>query len=245
MNVASPATALTRAIDAYRAEPYVSGIGTRHLSCGDEAMLDRLRQSTETAQAFGEWELPDGKRPFFLAACVEAHRLLNGEHKKKVEARKALPRPEKARKGLAEAASYFSKHGHRLRVDPKAICDGAKLCLGPDPDVVSEALALLASLIDSAEDSKKSSKPTVSQKGDEPSALSGALGVLKESVRRLSGSPNLKAVEDIARVVLNLHESTQDLTVAVKNAKTPSEWFSEWGKRPMPRKTKQPINLSN
>jgi hypothetical protein len=153
----------------------------------------------------------------------------------------ALPRPDKARKGLAEAASYFGKHGHRLRLNPKAIRDGAKLFLGPDPDVVSEAIALLVSLIDSAEDSRKSSKPTVSRKGDKRAAKLSAVGVLKDSVRRLSGSPNLKAVEDIAGVVLGITITADD----VKNAKTPSEWFREWGKRPLPRKAKQPINRSS
>jgi hypothetical protein len=63
MNMAStPTTGLSRAIDAYRAAPYVSGIGTPHLTLGEEAMLDRLRESTETALEFAEWELPDGKR---------------------------------------------------------------------------------------------------------------------------------------------------------------------------------------
>jgi hypothetical protein len=128
-------------------------------------MLDLLRESKETALALAEWELPDGKRLFFLSDCLEAHRLLNGGHSKKVKAMSALPRPDKARKGLAEAASYFSKHGHRLRLDPKAIRDGAKLFLRPDPDALSEAIGLLVSLIDSTEDSKKSSKPSVSRKG--------------------------------------------------------------------------------
>src|ERR1700733_14141484 len=55
MNMASPVPALSRAIDAYRAAPYVWGIGTRHLTRGDEAMLDHLRESKEAAQAFAEW----------------------------------------------------------------------------------------------------------------------------------------------------------------------------------------------
>jgi hypothetical protein len=233
MNMARTVTGLSLAIDAYRAAPYVWGIGTRHLTRGDEVMLDRLRESKETALALAEWELPAGKRPVFLANCLEAHRQFNGGHEKKVKALGALPRPDKARKGLAEAASYFSKHGHRLRLDPKAIRDGANLFLGPDPDVVSEAIALLVSLIDSAEDTKKSSKPTVSRKGEASAKLS-AIGVLKEGVRRLSGSPNLKAVEDIAGVVLDCEITADD----VNNARKPSEWLGEWGKRPMPRKAK-------
>jgi len=118
-----------------------------------------------------------------------------------------------------------------MRLDPKALRDKTGLCLGPDPDVVSEAIVLLASLIDSMEDINKSAPPTVSRKGDKPAAQSSAIGVLKQSISRLSGRPNLKAVEDIAKVVLDLHESAQDLAVAVKNARTPSEWSREWGNR--------------
>jgi hypothetical protein len=98
MNMASPVTALSRAIDAYRAAPYVWGIGTRHLTRGDEAMLDHLRESREAAQAFAEWGLSDAKSPFFLADCVEAHRLLNGGHKKRVAAVRASPDPEGAQR---------------------------------------------------------------------------------------------------------------------------------------------------
>jgi hypothetical protein len=52
-----------------------------------------------------------------------------------------------------------------------------------------------------------------------------AVGVLKESIYRLSGSPNLKAVEDIAGVVLGITITADD----VKNARTPSEWLGYWG----------------
>ena len=190
-------------------------------------MLDRLRESGEAAQAFASWELPDGKRPFFIADCVEAHRRFNGGHAKRVKTMSTLPRPDKARKGLAEAASYFIKSGQRLCIDPKAIRDGAKLFLGPDSDVASEALALLASLIDSTEDSKKSAKRTVSRKGDKRSARLSAVGVLKESVSRASGSPNLKTVEDISAVVLGITITADD----VKNARTPKQWFGRWGSK--------------
>jgi hypothetical protein len=223
-------TELSRAIDAYRAAPVAWDGGGCRLTRGEEIMLDRLRDSKEATEAFAGWQLPDGKRPFFIADCVAAHRLLNGGHSKKVAARRTLPDPDKVRKDLASVASYFSGSGYRLRLDPKAIRDGTKLCVGPDPDVVSEALALLASLIDSAEDINKRAKPTISRKGDKPSARASALGHLKESIYRLTGHPNLTAVEDIGKAVLDLHGSEIDVAVAVKNAHTPSEWFAEWGK---------------
>jgi hypothetical protein len=226
MNMARPVTALNLAIDAYRAAPYVWGIGTCRLTRDEEAMLDRLRESTEIAEEFAVWELPDGKRPFFIADCLEAHRRFNGGHAKRVTAMSKLPRPDNARKGLAEAASYLNKHGHRLRFDPKAIRDGAKLFLGPDSDVASEALALLASLIDRTEDSKKSAKRTISRKGKASARLS-AVGVLKESVSRASGNPNLKTVEDISAVVLGITITADD----VKNARTPKQWFGHWGSK--------------
>jgi hypothetical protein len=254
MNMASPPTAgLSRAIDAYRAAPYVYGIGTPRLTRGDEAMLAGLRESKKTALAFAEWGLSDAKGQFFLADCIEAYRLLNGGHSNKVKSMSALPKPDKARKGLAEAASYFSKHGLRLRLrlDPnvpaaqtlecvKAIRDGAKLFLGPDPDALSEAIALLASLIDSTEDSKRSAKPTVSRNGDKASARLSAVGVLKGSIYRLSGSPNLKAVEDIAGVVLGITITADH----VKNAQTPSEWFGYWGVPPKKSTAKVSIRQS-
>jgi hypothetical protein len=219
-------TALGLAIDAYRAAPHVWGIGTRRLTSREEVMLDRLRESTEAALAFAAWELPDGKASSFIADCLEAHRRFNGGHAKRVKAMSTLPRPDKARKGLAEAASYLSKHGHRLSLDPKDIRDGANLFLGPDSDVASEALALLASLIDSTEDLKKSAKPTVSRKGKTSARLS-AVGVLKESVSRASCRPNLKTVEDISAVVLGITITADD----VKNARTPKQWFEQWGSK--------------
>jgi len=231
MNMARPVTALSCAIDAYRAAPSNHwGPGTGRLTPGAEAMLDRLRGSKEATEAFASWGLSDGKTPFFIADCLEAHRLLNGGHKKKVAARRASAAPDKARKHLAEVAAFFRKSGYRMHVDPKAVRNRTELCLGPDPDVLSEAIALLASQIDSTEDINKSARPTVSRKGDKPSALSSALGLLKQSIHRASGRPDLKTVEAIAEVVLDLRGSVADLATAIKNARTPSDWVRQWGK---------------
>lgn len=229
--MASPVAALSCAIAAYRAAPYVYGIGTRRLTPGEQGMLNRLRESKETALALAEWDLPDGKRPVFLADCLEAHRSLNGGHSKKVEARRALPDPDKARRDLTKVADFFRKSGVCLRIDPKALRNRTQICLGSDPDVLSEAIALLASQIDRTEDTNKSSRPTLSRKGKASARLS-AVGVLKASIHRLSGSPNLKAVEDIAGVVLGITITADD----VKNARTPSEWFGYWGVHKSPAK---------
>jgi hypothetical protein len=217
VNVASQPTALSRAIDAYRAKPYVPGIfGGARLTRDDEFMLDCLRKSREAVQAFAAWELSDARSPFFIGDCVKARRYANGEHRKEVESWRTLPDPDVARDGLRVVAKYFGKAA-------------ALSTLGRDRDPVDEAIALLASQIRDEKRLRKFLRPATPRNGGEATSRSRAIGWLRDSIFALSGRPHYAAVREIAEVVLGLDAGTISED-AVKRALGPKELLDRRGR---------------
>jgi hypothetical protein len=62
-----PGTPLGRAIEAYRATPYVPGvIGAARLTRHDECVLNRLLASTTAQKAFASLGLNEARAQFFI-----------------------------------------------------------------------------------------------------------------------------------------------------------------------------------
>jgi hypothetical protein len=235
MNMTGPVTALSLAIAAYRAAPYFFHEEPRQpcrLTSGEEAMLDRLQESPEATEAFASWGLPDRKTPFFFADCVQAHRLADGEHAKQVEAYRSAPKPEQAREALAEIERFFRGSLFETIPDPPPVPEAPKTweefancqtyIRGPDQGPLGEAIDLLRLAINDEERYREEYRWS-SQKSDVTAADSRAVGLVKESVLRASGRPDLKVVRAIAVVVTGRRD--EDITLDdVKNATTPSEW---------------------
>jgi hypothetical protein len=214
MNVASPSTALSRAVDAHGARPYVPGVRNPRLTQDDARMLDRLQTSKLAQKAFEELRLDEAKWPIFIGDCVVAHRYANGMHAEEVEIFRSAADaadPDKARAALVEVVSFFRGSIFETIHD------------GPDPGPIGEAIALLAQTIDREERYRKEYRP--SQKSGVGAAKARAIGHLRASVLRLTGIPNLKLVAAIVDAVLGLKDFT---TTAddVKNAITPSQFLA-------------------
>lgn len=207
----NPPSALSRAIDAHGAGPYVPDVRNPRLTQDDAHMLDHLRDSKLAQKAFNELRLDEAKWPIFIGDCVVAHRYANGMHAEEVEIFRSAPDPDKARAALAEVVSFFRGSIFETIHD------------GPDPGTLGEAIALLAQAIDREERYRKEYHP--SQKGGVGAAKSRAIGWLRASVSRLTGIPNLKLVAAIVDAVLGLKDCTTTVD-DVKNAITPSKFLA-------------------
>jgi hypothetical protein len=228
--VTSSPIALRRAIDAYRARPYVPNLGHCGLAPNDEHMLDRLQASNLAQKAFAYLELDDNKGVKFVADCVWAGRLFKGLHTQDVEAFRSAPDPEKARAALAELECFF--RGSTFLTIPNSqdrptapSWEELQRCprpyiKGPDRGPQGDAIDLLARAIDDEERLRKEYRP--SQKSGAEAARRRALSYVRQSVRYLAGEAKLKSVATIADVVFGLKDGT--ITVDdVKNAKATAE----------------------
>jgi hypothetical protein len=211
MTVASPPTALSRAVDAHGARPYVPDVRNPRLTQDDAHMLDRLQASKLAQKAFEELRLDEAKWPIFIGDCVVAHRYANGMHAEEVEIFRSAPDPDKARVALAEVVSFFRGSIFETIHD------------GPDPGPIGEAIALLAQAIDREKRYRKEYHP--SQKSGVGAAKARAIGYLRASVSRLTSIPNHKLVAAIVDAVLGLKDLTTTVD-DVKNAITRSQFLA-------------------
>jgi hypothetical protein len=173
---------LSRAIDAYRAKPFVPGIGFCPLTQDDEIMLDRLRASKDAAKAFAKFLLDEAKGAIFISDCVMAQRYATGEHAKQVRSRIPLTALSKARKKFGDLKDSLQEAWLL------AVC--------------SEEIDSVALAINNENFYRRRWDRSLSRKGDQDAADSRAIGWVKESVARLSGRPHLETVRIIAAVVL-------------------------------------------
>jgi hypothetical protein len=223
-------TALSRAIDAHGARPYVPDVRNPRLTQDDAYMLDRLRASKSAQSAFAYLRLDEAKWPIFIGDCVVAHRYANGMHTEEVEIFRSAPKAEKAREALAEVGRFFRGSIFETIRNPPSVPEVPKTweefansqtyIRGPDPGPIGEAIALLTRAINDEERLRKEYSP--SQKGGAEAARARALAHLRESVSRLTGVPNQKLIAVLAEVVLGLKDGTISVD-DVKNAKTPSK----------------------
>jgi hypothetical protein len=228
--IMTPPTALSRFVDAYRASPYLFGLGNCHLTQEDEHMLDRLKASKSAQSAFSHLRLDDDKGVKLVAACVWAGRIVKGGHEKEVETFRLALDPETARAALTEVERFF-RGSIFLTISsnrPSRPKDWHEFASRPyntalDPDPRSEAIALLAQAIDDEERYRKEYRP--SQKAVGKAVASRAIGHLKQSVRSLTGIPSNKLVAAIADAVID----PKDRPIKeddVKNARTPSKMLA-------------------
>jgi hypothetical protein len=219
MNMARTVSALSVAIDAYVAKH-------GELSAGDKAMLDLIRAGGEATLRFADLQLSGPKSIALIGDFVTSYRLANGEHARQVRAHSSAARdldPEKARDALAEVERFFRGGLYKNIPSPQppdppkswAELAGRTYIRGPDPGPIGEAIALLARAIKDEERYREEHKPP--RKGDDASAHSRAILWIKQSVARLSGAPNHKAVRAFAVAVTD--RRYEDLTIDdVKNA---------------------------
>jgi hypothetical protein len=187
-----PGTPLGRAIDAYRATPYVPGvIGAARLTRHDECVLNRLLASTTAQKAFASLGLNEARAQFFMGDCIKAYRVANGEHDKAVDYWRSLPDPDEAREGLKAVAKFLDKAA-------------ALSALGRDSDPVDEAIALLASQILDKQRLREFLEPATPRNGGKAPSLSSAIGWIRDSVRAGTGCLHSISGREIAEVALGL-----------------------------------------
>lgn len=164
-------------------------------------MLDRLGKNEDAAKAFARLALSEAKGLIFVDDCVTAH-CIKGMHKAQVEKIYSAPDYNQT---LARLESVVKDLGKLTQDEDKAV------------------RTIESGIIDRRRYHEDDLWST-SQKGDDASARSRAIGWLKESVRRLSGRPNYKPLMTLCEVVLNAPgEISLD---AVKRADTPGVWLS-------------------
>lgn len=204
-------TALGRAIDAYRAKPYVPGVtGAARLTRHDECMLNRLLASTTAQKAFASLGLDEARAPFFIGDCVKAYRFANGEHQRSLDYWRSLPDPDEARERLKTVARFLDKAA-------------AVSALGRDSDPVDEAIALLASQIRNTQYLRELLRRTTPRNGGRAPSRAGAIGWISESVRAGTGRAHSKSGREIAEVVLGLKpgEISEDTWKRAKGPRKP------------------------
>ena len=81
------ASNLNQVMTAYRARPFVPGVGLCALTQDDEHMLDRLHASEDAAGGFAELQLDETRGLVFIGDCVKANRYATGQHTREVRAK--------------------------------------------------------------------------------------------------------------------------------------------------------------
>jgi hypothetical protein len=155
-----------------------------------------LAASAAAGHAFISLKLDEQQAADLVRACLIAYRLYTGAHRAQLEALRAAPDYEQWLATLNEMRDFLWR-----REDCRTAID-----------VLRAATFLSRSFRDD-------NLRAIGREGDDDSARSRAIGVIKESVRRLSGKAHVKRVATIASVVL----STKVSVDAVKRATTPSK----------------------
>ena len=162
-------------------------------------MLDRLAKDEDAAKAFARLALSEAKGLIFVDDCVTAHCIANGVHKAQVERIHSAPDYNRT---LAMLELVVKDLGKLTQDEEKAF---RKLDIG----------------IFDRRRYHEDDLWSTSQKGDDESARSRAIGWLKESVSRLSGRPNYKPLMTLCEVVLNAAPGDISLDAVEKSRHTP------------------------
>jgi hypothetical protein len=162
----------------------------------EDAMLAELAASAKAGHAFISLKRDEQQAADLVRECLIAYRLYTGAHRAQLEALRAAPDYEQWLATLNEMRDFL-----RRREDCRTAID-----------VLRAATFLSRSFRDD-------NLRAIGREGDDDSARSRAIGVIKESVRTLSGKAHLKQVATIAGVVLKTKISLD----AVKRATTPSK----------------------
>lgn len=181
-------TALAEAVHAY-----LQGFEARshELTKPDRDMLDRLAKSVEAARAFDALASPADADVWLINDCVQAARLASGLHRAQVaetidESKRNTAAAKAVRRARDVIATYLYPAG-----------------FGEEIRALDAALAFRQGF-DERHDSFF--RTVISRKRDKAAARQRAIGLIKESIRRLTGKANLKLVLSLSEVALDAED---------------------------------------